>query len=300
MYVKIKDPEKAAFIRGVLIFLAVAGAAVLLLGPLYAHAGGLAELAADARDLAAKSWQKDKFKCVMVLLGLGMILFGLAVSVKSFLRKWKHWHDPKRVRALDFAPEGVYVISDLKILLPYNETALNMRVHIDSTYNQKHHTRKAYIKYVKLMFTWEKMSYTVTHLPTKKLLYALADMHARFAGFSFDTTMVHWDTREEKALSDHLRAQLENQVRYGLHCNYSSRFAPLVTAVILDVCATALAAWGFFNFSARSLINGATLVCWGGALVLFAAGGLYWVLAVREWNVSKEIARRSGMTMGAK
>ena len=293
MYVKIKDPEKAAFIRGVLIFLAVTGAAVVILYPLYAHAGGLAELAADARNLAAELWRKEKFKCVMGLFAMGMVLFWLVASVQPFLHKWKHWNDPKRMRALDFAPEGVYLISDQKILLPYRETELRMLVHVASTYNSKRRKRRAFVWQVKLMFTWEKMTYTVTHLPTKKLLYALAGMGGEFAKFSFGVSLKNPDTREEKALGEHLNTQLENQVRYGLHRDYMSCWVPLSVALVWDVLGAG-AVLSSLRFMRESMVNGATLLLWGAAVVLFGLGGLYWVRTVREWNVAQEIARRSG------
>ena len=137
------------------------------------------------------------------------------------------------------------------------------------------------------MLTCGDCSYTAVHVPDKDVIYRLADMHAYFPDFAYDTTLEHRDFREEEALSKHILAQIENQMRYGLHCKYAHRTYLLVVAVILDLVACYLLAMDFIS-RGQALFSGAP------AVVLFGVSAILLVLWAKDYATAQKIKRMSG------
>lgn len=287
MKVKIKDPDKRDFILGLLVVLVFVTAAAVGLFIAYKALGGAAQVWQGVKNIAAELWHKRPFDCILLFFGLALGAFGMLVAPAELYRKFRHWNDPKRVRVLDFAPEGVYVISDTRVLLPYPQTSLHLLFHISSHYNSKHHTRTAFIRYVKFVLTYEDISFSVKHVPTEKLIYRLADMHNRWGKFGYHCTTEHAETAEEQTLSKHILAQMENQIRTGLHCRYARRSALLLTAVILDVIAVYVCLHGWWMGRGMTFALTATAVLMGISGVLLALWSI-------DYTKAKKIERLRG------
>jgi len=287
MKIDIKDPQRTKFIRTLIIILIclVVGGGLLYIA--YVTLGGAAALWQGIKNLIADLWHKKPFDCIMLFIGLGLVLLGLLSAPFMAYDHFKRWRNAKRVRALNFAPEGVYIISDINVLLPYEQTALNLLIHIDSSYSAKNRVRTPYIAYLKFVFTYENTTYAIKHVAGKKLLYRLADTHSAWKRFSFNTSMEHFETREEQALAKHLTAQLENQMRYGLHCNYVHRSRLLFAAVILDVIAAYLCIQGM-------LLGKIMLFMWVAVGILSSISVILLVLWARDTQMAKKIERLSG------
>ena len=281
MIIQIKDPEKAEFLHttlAILIFFAIVAVVVIL--SLIINGGE--QLWDFLKDFIHTTWQRKPFDCIMLFLFVGALLLGAIAFPSMLLRNIKKWGDPKRIRQIHFAREGIYLISDIKTLLPYERTALELIIHISSRYDTKHHTYTALIKYAELKFTYEDMTYCVQHVPTKKLLYQLADCHENFEHFKFDALSTNPHVEEEQALAQHWQTQLENQIRYGMHCNYVHRNRLLITAIVFDVISLLLI-WDSktptFSFVAAG--------------ILFLVSSVLLFLWARDYTIAKKIEKLS-------
>lgn len=283
MKIKVKDPARTQFVLTLLIVLGclVVGAFFLYIG--YIILGGAGALLRAAGEFVRDLWHKDKFDCLMLFVAVGMVFIGLISAPFVLLEHFKKWRDPQRMRSIEFAPEGIFLTTDIRIFLPYEQTSLNLLLHVTSHYNHKNRVRTASLAYVKMVFTFENATYAVKHIMPIKQLYALADMHARFSKFSFNTTLEHPDTEEEITLAKHLLAQVENQIRYGMHCRFANRGHLIFSVVVMDVIATFLCVQGVLAGKISFFIIAAG--------ILFAISGVLLFAWARDTQRAKEIAR---------
>lgn len=249
MYIKIKNPTHYSLLAqlGTLIFLLVVILAVITIFTV--TSGSITAVWKEAIEFFDYAKQKEgAVTAVLCFAGILLIPVGIIAGLIEWWKKRPQWVSPTAVYALDFSPEGVTVYTRRNTqFLPYKETDFRMSAELVTvrTKNSAH----AALHTLTLTFLSQGHSVKVSHkLLTHKLLYQLADLHTYFKTFAFDCKQSSsYDTGQQE-LAAFLKEQIQNQIRYGLHCRYRSYFIMILYS-LLFVALGIGALWLAFAFS---------------------------------------------------
>ena len=123
--------------------------------------------------------------------------------------------DNQNIRSLDFQPTDVILGGKLPIALPYEQTSLEMVIHIDRVRRGKNgHVNK--VIQLTLEFTSEGVTYSVEHVCDLEGIFPLLEFTSRFSGFSF-TFQKHSSHDSLLDYQQFVREQIQNHQRYGVH-----------------------------------------------------------------------------------
>ncbi len=129
--------------------------------------------------------------------------------------------DNQNIRALDFQPADVILEGKLPIVLPYDQTSLEMVIHIDRVRQGKNgHVNK--VIQLTLEFTYEGVTYSVEHRCGFEEIFPLLELTSRFGGFSY-TFQKHSSRNSLLDYQQFVREQIQNHQRYGIHLPFPPR-----------------------------------------------------------------------------
>ena len=123
--------------------------------------------------------------------------------------------DSQDVKSLDFQPTDVILEGKLPIALPYDQTSLEMVIHIDRVRQGKNgHVNK--VIQLTLEFTHEGITYSVEHRCGFDEIFPFLELTPRFGGFSY-TFQKHSSHDSLLDYQQFVREQIQNHQRYGIH-----------------------------------------------------------------------------------
>ena len=255
MKINLKNPEKQAFLSTLWLWLFCWVGMLLFVTAVY-HAFTQRPISEVLHDFCIDFLFEEPLLALIVLVCILLMGSGIIRLPRKLHRNYRQWKTTRRINRLEFTRNGVYLIGDGKIFLPYERTSLLVKVTL-ITESRHRAAPQVKIRQADLLFSSEDFSYLAgIDYPSPQTLYRLAAFHQRFMLLSFDIPHAEPADEEntcmacllglffeedknslEKQFGSHLAAQVNNQMRFGKHCKYTpnKRFRILTAAVIFFI-----------------------------------------------------------------